>query len=558
MICAVLLLFGAVLGAEPSPAEAPITSFFVASQRIAVRSQPSPFGRTVGEIAPRARTEAGKLVKNKHGEWRQVALRVGAHASGRRRRAPPLIWGWIPTAHLVNADTHREALYTSNYGRRETQREMVLDDARTAAYGRAIDAHAHLFNGATVLDVGCGSAILSLFAARAGAARVLCVEKSAHAVELARAVKAANRPLSDVIEIIVADLDDYLEGGDLEGGDLGNLSPPPPPSQRIKLPRVDIIISEWMGYVGLVEGMLSTVIAARDRFLVRGGTLFPDYFTLRVAGARAEAVPRPLRDVMEEEDNALLAERSLRYAFDLRALGAAATTAPDGSRQQVPPAAARQRKNATVMQQPTFKPLYVTEISLADVCTASAVVFSIDLATIASSDVIMPMAAGPNSSSAEQSSSTSASSFASKKTDATASAHRSARGRLRRRGGNVTLLNRVEGSCNVRSLALWWSVLFRGEPFVGGAACSKTEEHERPPAVVAELDTSPWSASTHWKQAVLALARSKLDDDTLLRGRIELGPDPRDSWGRSFALGVRMEGAKEEALYRIPSAFDAV
>ncbi len=33
--------------------------------------------------------------------------------------------------------------------------------------------------------------------------------------------------------------------------------------------KVDIIISEWMGYCLFYESMLNTVIAARDKYLVR-------------------------------------------------------------------------------------------------------------------------------------------------------------------------------------------------------------------------------------------------------------------------------------------------
>lgn len=40
--------------------------------------------------------------------------------------------------------------------------------------------------------------------------------------------------------------------------------------------RVDIIISEWMGFYLLHEGMLDSVLLARDRFLKPGGLLFPD------------------------------------------------------------------------------------------------------------------------------------------------------------------------------------------------------------------------------------------------------------------------------------------
>jgi protein arginine N-methyltransferase 1 len=44
------------------------------------------------------------------------------------------------------------------------------------------------------------------------------------------------------------------------------------------------IISEWMGYFLLYESMLDTVLWARDRYLVKGGLIFPDKATIFVAG----------------------------------------------------------------------------------------------------------------------------------------------------------------------------------------------------------------------------------------------------------------------------------
>ncbi|CAE7896572.1 PRMT1 [Symbiodinium sp. KB8] len=48
--------------------------------------------------------------------------------------------------------------------------------------------------------------------------------------------------------------------------------------EEVKLPvdKVDIIISEWMGYFLLYESMLDTVLYARDTYLAEGGLIFPD------------------------------------------------------------------------------------------------------------------------------------------------------------------------------------------------------------------------------------------------------------------------------------------
>jgi predicted RNA methylase len=74
---------------------------------------------------------------------------------------------------------------------------MIQDKVRTASYASFIMTNTALFCGAVVLDVGCGTGILSLFAARAGARRVIAVDASDIAKKTRSVVKA--NKLEDVI-----------------------------------------------------------------------------------------------------------------------------------------------------------------------------------------------------------------------------------------------------------------------------------------------------------------------------------------------------------------------
>lgn len=53
---------------------------------------------------------------------------------------------------------------------------------------------------------------------------------------------------------------------------------------EIPAAKVDIIISEWMGYFLLFEGMLDSVIYARDNYLAAGGTLLPNRCNISLIG----------------------------------------------------------------------------------------------------------------------------------------------------------------------------------------------------------------------------------------------------------------------------------
>jgi hypothetical protein len=96
-----------------------------------------------------------------------------------------------------------------------------------------------LIQGKIVLDVGCGTGILSMFAAKAGAAHVYGVDMSG-IVEQAKEIIKVNG-LSDKVTVI---------RGKVEEIDL-------------PVEKVDIIISEWMGYCLFYESMLDTVLYAR-------------------------------------------------------------------------------------------------------------------------------------------------------------------------------------------------------------------------------------------------------------------------------------------------------
>lgn len=142
--------------------------------------------------------------------------------------------------------------YFESYGANDIHAVMIQDKVRTSTYARYILGTPSVFENAIVLDVGCGTGILSLFAARAGARKVFAVDASDIAMKAEKIVKAND--LDSVITVIRGKVED------------------------IQLPegvKVDVIISEWMGYALLYESMLDSVLVARDRFLKLDGVMAP-------------------------------------------------------------------------------------------------------------------------------------------------------------------------------------------------------------------------------------------------------------------------------------------
>ncbi|KAH8314288.1 hypothetical protein KR074_012278 [Drosophila pseudoananassae] len=171
------------------------------------------------------------------------------------------------TGANANANTNANAdemtsrdYYFDSYAHFGIHEEMLKDEVRTVTYRNAMYHNKHLFQGKTVLDVGCGTGILSMFAAKAGAAQVIAVDCS-NIIEFARQVVIDNN-LQDVIKVVKGKIEEIELPNGIEG--------------------VDIIISEWMGYCLFYESMLDTVLYARDKWLKPGGMMFPDRGTLYI------------------------------------------------------------------------------------------------------------------------------------------------------------------------------------------------------------------------------------------------------------------------------------
>ena len=71
------------------------------------------------------------------------------------------------------------------------QKDMLEDHKRTGAYYQAVMQNRRQFEGRVVLDVGTGSGILAVFAAKAGARKVYAVEAT-NMAKFAKQLVASN------------------------------------------------------------------------------------------------------------------------------------------------------------------------------------------------------------------------------------------------------------------------------------------------------------------------------------------------------------------------------
>lgn len=138
---------------------------------------------------------------------------------------------------------------------------IVRDDARNAAYQAAIDRA--VTPGCHVLDVGTGSGLLAMMAARAGAGRVHTCEENGALTDAASRIIAANG-YADRVTLIAKNSGDIDIDADMGG-------------------RADIIVSEIVGKDLVCEHVLPAMRDAVRRLLKPGGRMIPHAGAVMVA-----------------------------------------------------------------------------------------------------------------------------------------------------------------------------------------------------------------------------------------------------------------------------------
>jgi type I protein arginine methyltransferase len=134
--------------------------------------------------------------------------------------------------------------------------DMIADTARFDAYADAISRCVR--PGNVVVEIGCGPAVFSLLACRAGARQVYAIDTE-DIVATARLIAAANG-CADRIRFLQSD------------------------SRKAQLPeRANVIISDIRGVLPLFNGAVQSLRDAHERFLAPGGIMIPRRDVLKAA-----------------------------------------------------------------------------------------------------------------------------------------------------------------------------------------------------------------------------------------------------------------------------------
>lgn len=134
-------------------------------------------------------------------------------------------------------------------------RTLLADEPRTNAFAEAI--RRTVTPDDVVLDLGSGTGVLAMFAARAGARRIFAIEEQ-HTADLAYILLRRNG--CERVELLHAH------------------------SKEVELPeRATVLITETLGNFGFDEGILGSVIDAKERLLTRDARIIPQGVAIALA-----------------------------------------------------------------------------------------------------------------------------------------------------------------------------------------------------------------------------------------------------------------------------------
>ncbi|XP_022535776.1 protein arginine N-methyltransferase 2 [Astyanax mexicanus] len=178
-------------------------------------------------------------------------------------------YGYVPSGYLHHPDAEvedgwQDEEYFGSYGTLKLHLEMLSDRPRTETYRQVILSNSTALRGKVVMDLGCGTGIISLFCGRlAEPAAVYAVEASAVAEHTERLVKLNG--CEGVVTLFKSR------------------------AEELNLPsKVDVLVSEWMGNCLLFEFMVESVLCVRDRWLKEGGMMWPSSATLSLVPCQAD------------------------------------------------------------------------------------------------------------------------------------------------------------------------------------------------------------------------------------------------------------------------------
>lgn len=188
---------------------------------------------------------------------------------------------------INSSETVSVVNYFDFYSKLSNQQNMLQDYVRTQIYYNAITKNPNDFKGKTVLDVGTGTGILSLFSIQAGADHVYAIEGSG-SINYAKVLIKHNN-LENKITLINKTVEDLVSEKEKNG-----ISPTKKKnnesininiinnnmSNNINLnklftEKVDVIVSEPLGILLVNERMLESYLFARNHFLKPEGMMYP-------------------------------------------------------------------------------------------------------------------------------------------------------------------------------------------------------------------------------------------------------------------------------------------